>query len=307
MNPLSKIRQALEGQLPEVSWRETNGENEAILPSLGPSSFDSEQVTKLFRHQVRQNRYLAALAVLKIAVGAEKGDRTVLRLLSEAIKIETAEQSVSTDPFPREFFGTTRTHVALSILRRDRMAIVPLPTDGSSFGAHGWVVAQSDQAGDDLTPSGWALVWWNKTEVAGTLRPAGDRQTARRKLELSAKVALLGSVNPRQGATRFRARVTDLSPSGARLQMSNQFDRLHGIDWTDRRLRLEFHSPNHSEPLCGIGRIRWTDECDDSTDILMGLQFVDPTPEFVKGIEEVLAPGHSDVQYLWSLLESEGK
>jgi len=306
MNPLNSIRQILDGQLTGVEWKEVDGAMEAQLPALLPESFDSDQVTEIFRRKLASGCYIGALAVLKSSLEAEKGDRTIVRLLAEAIKLDAESEGHSTDPIPREFFGTSRTHVALSILRRDRMAIVPLAEDNNTFGAHGWIAVQSDQPAGESAPFGWALVWWNDTEVAGKLRPAGDRFTSRRKLELSVKVALLGSANPRQGATRFRSRVTDLSPSGVRLQMSNQFDRLHGIDWKDRRLRLEFHSPNSPDPLCGIGTIRWT-EGGAGEDLVMGVQFIDPTPDFAKGIEEILAPGRSDVQYLWSLLESEGK
>lgn len=245
-----------------------------------------------------RSEYLKALSILKLANASGLPEDCLKPVLNELLRVQSSRNRDGQDPLPREFLGTPRLHIAWSVLTRDRLAIVP---DEPILGSDCWIVARGTDVGPTATP--WALVWWGRTEVAGKVRPAGRRTVSRRKLELTAAVALLGRANPRQGPTRFTAQITDLTPRGAGIEVKDRFDRLHGIQLKDKKIRIALCVPGRGEPISTLGLICWTEEKGDERDIRMGIKFVDPLPEFMEGVAELLS-GRRDVQYLWNLVES---
>ena len=299
MTPSAAIeawRSLLSGTSDRPSWRGDTARRRALLPVA--DELDLLGVSALVDELAGRGRYIAALAVRKMANATIDSSAPLKKLLSELLAITPREADPSDDPVPSEFLGSHRPAIAWSVLERDRLEIVP--NDGD-FGRNSWVIS----TGLDRGPSrlDWAFLWGSDTEVAGKLRPAGRRKVTRRKLELTAAIALLGPAGPRQGATRFTAQVTDLTARGAGLVVVDRFDRLYGLQLVGKKLRLSLGIPGRTEPISTIGEICWTEGDETTRSTQMGVRFLDPPAELQEGVAELI-DGRRDVQYLWSLVES---
>ena len=267
---------------------------------------DPAGVAELFREWVSAGALLRALALLKIVGDAWGPDEELLSLLSEALALDSAD--LSTDPLPREFLGTKRARIAWSVLQKDSLAFLPAQGERLNLGSRGWLICRSHDVGDERLPDGLALVWWSTTRVAGALRPAGTRKQSRRRLELSSTLIFVGPIREKTGLSRVSAEVQDLSDTGAGVRIRDRFGRLGGIDLKGARVRLELRKPDQKEPMASLATIRWVEQSTDAKDghvCRLGLKFEDPPPEFLSSVEELLSPGKGDVQYLWSLWESD--
>lgn len=267
---------------------------------------DGDELADVFRGWLASGHYLRALAILKIVGDSWGPHPQLLGLLGEALERENAE--LSTDPLPREFLGTKRARIAWSVIQKDSLAFVPCSGERLRLGSRGWLVVRNDDLGDERLPDGLALVWWSTTRVAGALRPAGERKQTRRKLELSATVVFVGPLRESSGLSRIGAEVQDLSDTGAGVRIRDRFGRLGKVGLQGARVRLELRKADQKEPLSTLATIRWVDQSADVRDgqvCRLGLKFEDPPPEFLSSVEELLSPGKGDVQYLWSLWESD--
>lgn len=288
----------LDGRFDRPSWRGPLTSRRALLPLGGAGELDALGLADLIDGYAASGRYLAALTVLKLAGSWAAEHELLRRVLRDLLEISTHDSIPAADPVPAEFLGSRRPVIAWSVLQRDGLALVP---DSEPQDERDWIVSR----GPDRGPSrlDWALVWSADTEVAGKVRPAGRRKVARAKLDLTAAVALLGEAHPRAGATRFSARVTDLTSRGAGLEVEDRFDRLHGVQILGRRVRLALGVPGRADPLRALAQVRWTEAHERERRTRMGVEFLEVSDELVASIA-VLLGGRRDIQYLWSLIES---
>lgn len=309
---LPKLREILEGCFDRpLLARLLDGEDEYAERIPFPAEpvsdeIDGDELADQVRAWLASGHYLRALSLLKIVGDSWGPHPQLLALLGEALEIGASD--LSTDPLPREFLGSKRPRIAWSVLQKDSLAFVPCGGERLKLGSRGWPVVRADDVGDERLSDGLALVWWSTTRVAGTLRPAGTRKQSRRRLELSATVVFVGPIRETTGLSRVGAEVQDLSDTGAGVRVRDRFGRLGGIDLMGARVRLELRKADQKEPLTTLATIRWVDQSADVKDgqvCKLGLKFEDPPPEFLSSVEELLSPGKGDVQYLWSLWESD--
>ncbi len=308
---MERLGQALQGNLDDALLREVKGTDEVpepfeFPPHLVPDERDFVWARSKFREWMAEGQFLLALALLKV-LAAKWGIHSGLQaLLSEALRFDDSERS--TEPLPREFLGTARSKIAWSVIERDSLQFEPYPESGE-FGSRTWVLREIDISDDDRFPNGMVLVWRSTTGVAGTLRPAGQRKVGRRRLELSANLLFYGDTKSR-GLSKIEVEVQDLSASGAGVQVRDRFGRLVAEEVKGDRVRLELRRPGAEQRVSVLADIRWAESSADTEHgrvCKLGLQFIDPQPEFLRDVEELLSPGKGDVQYLWSLWESDNK
>ena len=269
---------------------------------------DADALADLYRECLSTGAYLRALSLLKIVGEAWGPTPELLSLLSEALDLE--DQELSTDPLPREFLGTQRARLAWSVIQKDTLAFAPCDGTKVNHGSAAWIVSRADDVGDQRLPDGLALVWLSTTRVAGALRPAGTRKQSRRRLELSCNVVFVGPIREKTGLSRVSAELQDLSDTGAGVQVRDRFGRMAGASLKGSRVRLELRKPDQKDPMVTLATIRWVDQETSETHgqvCRLGLKFEDPPQEFLSSVEELLSPGKGDVQYLWSLWESDSK
>jgi len=335
------LRRFVEGAY--FSW-----EPGAPVPEVGtPVSLSPQQLPELpdpdveavFLAWLEEGAYLKALTLLKLLLPADPNGRYLKPLLSHALGIEApmtapgliVEVAPRKDPVPQEFLGAERLELAWSVLERDSLEWA-VDCETRTLTGREWTVSRStesplgspeDEAGTQLdegstdladesgaeTPGLLLLTWCSTTEVAGKLRPAGERNVARQRAEMQATVALLGADRERFGVQRFESEVRDLSPGGMGVWIADPFKKVDGISLKEHRVRVELIS-SFQDSKSALADVRWVESDQNEQGAhgwKMGLKFVEPTEEFNETVEELLRPGKGDVQFLWNLWQSNAR
>ena len=264
---------------------------------------DPESVPAMAQSLCERGEFLRALTLLKIAHDPEGEEGLDAAPLVQ--KLLSLRGPDSTDPLPSEFLGSKRERLALSVFERDTIEILPAPREGSKLPGQCWFVAQ-DPTPRDGAPRGLVLVWNAATEVAGAVRPAGKRLKSRRKLRLRAELAVLRPDARESGPVRLPAEVIDISPSGCGIRVSDSIGRLRGLSLVGMRARFQVRANMQNEVLSSLAWIRWVSG-NDPADMQIGLEFLEPPPEFRQGVERLLTMDHGDLRYLWSLWDAEAR
>src|SRR5579872_2820452 len=132
-----------------------------------------------------------------------------------------------------------------------------------------------------------------------------QRRASRRNQFLYVTCSLLRGTEQLPPTTKLRAEVFDLSATGTGLRLDDRNGLLRGTDLQGRYMRLQLAAPGMSKPLTVTAEIRWCRPEDKKTGyVRLGVEFLDPSPEFLHAIGDILAVGKGDQQFLWNLWES---
>jgi hypothetical protein len=150
------------------------------------------------------------------------------------------------------------------------------------------------------------------TELARPLlrlveEPVTDkRRASRRRQHLAVTVALLRGAEQQAPTAKLPAEAFDLSRTGTGLRITDRNDLLRGLQLAGRYVRLQLAAPGITKPLVVTAEIRWCRAADRGNPggPRVGVEFLDPTPEFLQAVDDVLATGKGDQQYLWNLWDS---
>lgn len=312
MGPLDDVRRLLEGDLSAIdvaSLPLPAAETIASKTGLLAEPPSAEELGALLDDYLGQGQILRGLALLKVCAETDRGGHRMLHLLERAFDAGLDEDGNpdTIDPLAKEFLGSERPHIAWSVLVRDRLEIAAVPNAEGHFGGNGWLICHDDRARSSEAEHGLAIVWWNTTPVAGKLRPAGRRRVSRRKIPLQVKLVFVGQHELGKSHRRVEAELEDVSKTGVGVILPNCYGRFRTETLNHERIRMEICLPSgHSVPS-SLARIVWAkdDVRDGEAIVRIGIQFLDPPPEFVQSIEEMLVQGKGDQQYLWNLWESQ--
>lgn len=267
------------------------------------AQIDLDSLPELVQSLCERGEFLRALTLLKIVHRPEEEDG--LNAAPFVQKMLNLRGPDSTDPLPAEFLGSRRERLALSVFERDTIEILPAPREGARLPGECWLVAH-DPSPCEGAPRGLVLVWNASTEVAGAVRPAGKRLKSRRKLRLRAELAILRPDARESGPIRLPAEVIDISPTGCGIRISDSVGRLRGLSLVGMRARFQVRANFQNEMLSSLAWIRWVSG-NDPADLQIGLEFLEPPPEFRQGVERLLTVDHGDLRYLWSLWDAEAR
>jgi hypothetical protein len=267
------------------------------------SQVDFDSIPEMVQSRCDQGEFLRALTLLKIVHSPE--EENGLNAAPLVQKMLALRGPDSTDPLPSEFLGSKRERLALSVFERDTIQILPAPREGSKLPGECWFVTH-DPTPCEGAPRGLVMVWNASTEVAGAVRPAGKRLKSRRKLRLRAELAILRPDARESGPVRLPAEVIDISPSGCGIRVSDSIGRLRGLSLVGMRARFQVRANFQNEVLSSLAWIRWVSG-NDPSDMQIGLEFLEPPPEFKQGVERLLTMDHGDLRYLWSLWDAEAR
>ncbi|MCA9726493.1 MAG: PilZ domain-containing protein [Candidatus Eisenbacteria bacterium] len=285
---------SIPGTSPTVAW---------ALRSDYVSQVDLDAISDLAQSLCDRGEFLRALTVLKLVHRPDEDEGFDATGIVQ--KMLGCKGPDSTDPLPAEFLGTRRERLAFSVFERDVVEFIPAPREGAKLPGKYWFIAH-DNTPREGAPRGLLMLWNARTEVAGAVRPAGKRLKARRKLRLRSELAVLRPDAREAGPIRMPAEVIDISPTGCGIRVSDTIGRLRGLSLVGMRARFQVRANMNNEVLSSLAWIRWVSG-NDPADMQIGLEFLEPPPEFRQGVERLLTVDHGDLRYLWSLWDAEAR
>jgi hypothetical protein len=270
-----------------------------------------DEVATYVNQLANDGKALEALACLKI-LAVEDHDGAQLRpLLEQLILREQSKRSeaATTELLISEFLGTDRGHIAWSVLCRDRLELCAAPGPDGACPGDLSVVCCDPRVEDASAPHGLMLAWRRRATVQGASRPGGQRKFSRRKLPLRVRLRFVGSLRGIRSDRWYEAEVLDVSLGGVGVSFPNAHSWLSPRDVSKQRVRLEIPLVEKGQVTSSLANVAWC-RCQGSGGeqvLHIGLQFHEPTAEFLVSIRDLIQQKRSDQQYLWNLWDSQEK